>query len=100
VRNRWQSFGKVNRESPRLNRLNAKGTMSRPLQHVDSTPTRASRPAWAWLRLLLGNAQMFCSVVAAIMLLQRGLDRTTVSMVVAASALTCASLLVFRGSRK
>lgn len=48
------------------------------------------------LRILLGNVQMFLSVVGVVLLVQTGLNPTTLAITVVAGATTALSRLLFR----
>lgn len=51
----------------------------------------------AWLRLLLGNAQMCCAIIAIVLLVRTGINPTTVTAVAITCCLTLASRALFHG---
>jgi hypothetical protein len=52
---------------------------------------------WGWLRLLLGLAQMFLTVAAAVVLFTIGLHPLTWALIVGATSATIVSRLIYHG---
>lgn len=61
--------------------------------------SRFAAPRWAFFRLILGWLQMIGAAAAFMLLLQSGVTRTAVGVVVATGLLTILSRVLFRARR-
>jgi hypothetical protein len=67
---------------------------------VGSEPATRREKRWATLRFVLGIAQMSGAVLSAVLLLREGMSAASLGAVVATSACTTLSVLLFGGRNR